>query len=389
MYDHQRLQRSSLSISDNVAHIGRVFHKESWCGAPAILLTVMSRKENAMGRLTAVIKRHWKATLVFLGVGGAGDILKEYGRSKLEDFVADHLGEFGHWLLNDPVSLFTLAVVSCLLLVPAKLTLENRASNQKSLICDRHEQSYDLPSRTRETWVAAVAIVCLVCAALVVFGMLRYHKAAMARSPIKAAPVWAAEKPAIPPPARKPHHVVPHHGSACTPKTGKWYPDYNSVPGGPRLDRPMVVANLGTSPLLMSQIGGDTYLFMKIVLTNRGEESIVKNWELCLVEDGKPLTYEAAEIPSTGVTIPGAAERITRENSLIDSAIKNPIAHAHTAGGWVTFKIPGTPPVGDLEDKGTLKGDLIFRDYLDHKYFFDMTGSIGTAPNLYVPGAPD
>jgi hypothetical protein len=184
--------------------------------------------------------------------------------------------------------------------------------------------------------------------------------------------------------------------SVCTPKEGKSYPDYSSLPGGPKLERPMVVVNTGEFPMGGAEVAGNTLLFFKLVLTNRGEASIVKNWEICLVHDGKPFLYQPAEIPADGVPITGSSEKITPDKSLIDSVIKTPIEHAHTAGGWVVFKIPGTDLVKDwASGKEKIVGSMRFKDYLDHQSSFDFVMNTFSKsdidkhkPELYVPGAP-
>jgi hypothetical protein len=146
---------------------------------------------------------------------------------------------------------------------------------------------------------------------------------------------------------------------------------------------------MGMMPLLAQEYMGNTLLFVKIVLTNRGEASIVKNWDVCLILDGKPFIYPIAAIPPQGITT-GTIEKITPEDSLVDKAIRVPIEHAHTAGGWVCFKIPGTELIKSWTSKKEIpKGSIRFKDYLDHWYSFEFDGGGFSAEiqDLYVPGA--
>ena len=99
--------------------------------------------------------------------------------------------------------------------------------------------------------------------------------------------------------------------------------------------------NTGTYPVLVVAINEVNLLVFELVITNRGEASIAKNWELCLVHDGKPIRFNPAKIPPEGIPV-SATERITPDKSLVDNAIRVPIEHAHTAGGWVVFKVSDT-----------------------------------------------
>jgi len=181
----------------------------------------------------------------------------------------------------------------------------------------------------------------------------------------------------------------PKDATPCTMKDGKYYRDYLSLPGGPKLRRPMLVVNTGTLPYVGADVTGTFQLFLELVLTNRGEASIVKNWEVCLIHNNKPFIFDSAEIPTSGVLITGTSERITPEKSLVDNVIRTPIEHAHTAGGWVAFTIPNK----ELEDslisgKEVVKGSIRFKDYLDHKYSFDFEAGVPGKVQTYVPGAP-
>jgi hypothetical protein len=179
-----------------------------------------------------------------------------------------------------------------------------------------------------------------------------------------------------------------HKGETpCTPKLGKFYSDYSALPGGPKLERPMLVLNMGTYPFVMAEINGTNLLAFELVISNRGEASIAKNWELCLVHEGKPVLFAPARIPSDGIVI-SANDRITPEKSLIDHAIQIPVEHAKTAGGWAVFKADDASVLAGLRSgKETVSGSIRFKDYLDHLSSFEFEGATGKAPDIYVPGA--
>jgi hypothetical protein len=212
---------------------------------------------------------------------------------------------------------------------------------------------------------------------------------------IDTGPRYFVEKPptiaAIPPKSVPSHHVSfekDRPNNPCIPKTGRFYSDPTKLPGGPKLQRPELIMNFGSTPFFAQEVADETMLYFELVITNRGEASIVKGWELCLVVNGKTKTYQVAQIPVSGVAIPGSYWRITRDNSLVDNAIRNPIDHAHTAGGWVVFKMPGTLATNGLTNPD-LVGTIVFRDYLDHKSTAAFARNPESKVDFYVPGAPN
>jgi hypothetical protein len=268
-------------------------------------------------------------------------------------------------------------------------------------LLDHREQP--IPQKSTKKWLPlTIAVSLAVIVGTSVILAVNFRKLRVA-SPSDTHPTIApvATNPSIPPkPTTKQHLVArkktvefkPQKGTACDPAGGKIYTDYLSLPGGPQLQRPMVVINTGSSPFGAGQINDDTLIVFELVLTNRGEASIIKNWELCILHDNKPLIYQTAPIPTAGLSIAGTNERILPEQSLVDSAIKTPIEHAHTAGGWVAFRISGTELLKLwASGKEIIRGSIRYKDYLDHTYSFPFDGP-GTfskpTMDLYLPGAP-
>jgi hypothetical protein len=100
-------------------------------------------------------------------------------------------------------------------------------------------------------------------------------------------------------------------------------------------------------------------LLFQVEVTNRGEPSIAKDWELCLVATDQTVRRFRAEELSAN-----EFERFKQlgenANSLADVAFKEPIQRGRAVNGWVLFHLP---PDLKLE---TLTGSLQCRDYLDH-----------------------
>lgn len=184
--------------------------------------------------------------------------------------------------------------------------------------------------------------------------------------------------------------------NACSPKGGGRYAEDKDIPGGPTLQRPMIIVEKGTFHFVITTLNGNTVFLFQTVLVNRGEASIVKDWRLCLVgDDGKPSTYEPAEIPEAGIPVDGAT--IMPTDDLIDAAMKTQIQHGSTQGGWVAFKIPGLEldqAIGTKRKK-ILIGAISYQDYLSHTYSrnlaysLDVSPAVGNSPpaDLYIPGA--
>jgi hypothetical protein len=244
-------------------------------------------------------------------------------------------------------------------------------------------------------WVAAGLAILFLCLGSI--GTYRqYRKEHPKESPMAVGKPTAIPytSPVPPSPKRKTIKISkPLVRTPCTPSWAKREVDYADLPGGPNLQKPVLVINIGTMPIVITTVNGDTLILFDLVLTNRGEASIVKNWELCLIRDKKPVIYQATEIPREGITVD--TETILPNMSLVDNAIKNPIEHAHTAGGWVAFKIPGTEfDINFATGKEPLSGGVQFRDYLDHpQYFGFVSGHVDIVEKLphrdyYVPGSP-
>lgn len=99
-------------------------------------------------------------------------------------------------------------------------------------------------------------------------------------------------------------------------------------------------------------------LLFQVEVTNRGEPSIAKDWELCLVATDQTVRRFRAEELSA-IEFDRFKQLGENTNSLADVAFKEPIQRGRAVSGWVLFHLP---PDLKLE---TLTGSLQCRDYLD------------------------
>jgi hypothetical protein len=132
----------------------------------------------------------------------------------------------------------------------------------------------------------------------------------------------------------------------------------------------------------------DQYLFLnELSVTNRGEDSIVKDWEVCLVVDGKPLTFKPGLIPKDDVMLQ-TGEKITNDQTLTEKAIREPIKHGNVLTGWVAFSVPKELALRLMAAPRMPDGAFRFEDYLAHTYSYDFVGGPNSAlKNMpYIPG---
>lgn len=166
----------------------------------------------------------------------------------------------------------------------------------------------------------------------------------------------------------------PDETNACMKAApGKHYSNYSQLPGGPNEKRPWVVISTGDWNGGVGVLGNETFFLFELTLVDRGEASIVKDWRICLVQEGMPVMYRASEIPPAGfpVQIGDAVKTIPVSDSLPEKTISTPVAYGNTAVGWILFKIPGTVIHDEFVQKHKRQFAIQFKDYLDHEYTFD------------------
>ena len=173
----------------------------------------------------------------------------------------------------------------------------------------------------------------------------------------------------------------------CTMKVGTYYPTPLDLPGGPELRRPIFQAE-GAYEVAWSWYSDRYLILMEIALTNRGEESIVKNWELCLIDRGTAVHFQPGPLPDGGVTL-STGESVTKNNALIEETATNPIKHGQRLVGWVAFSVPRDLAIRFRDAASGPSGSITCEDYLSHEYSYDFVGlSANETPKekVYVPG---
>ena len=159
----------------------------------------------------------------------------------------------------------------------------------------------------------------------------------------------------------------------CTLKHGKTYffDSLGTMPGGPNLKRPWIVAkplrvlfenrSIADDPQLSTP--SDSYdLLFEISVTSRGEPTVAKDWSLCMVHEGKPFFYTSQKV------LPSDVESYEDKVSLEQATAAAPIERGHLVAGWISFRVPK-----DVIQE--FVGSIEYRDYLEKRYF---TGFVTT-----------
>jgi hypothetical protein len=188
----------------------------------------------------------------------------------------------------------------------------------------------------------------------------------------------------------------------CSAPVGKsiFYPqdEISKMPGGANAKKPSLVVTEIHQTMSFQDIqkAEQLSLFMEVSVTNRGEASTVRNWSLCLVQDGKALRYTTDEIPIDGIGVAVWSEdkksvktlHFSRDTSLPELTMQ-PVEHGRTETGWLLFNV--APSFKDNLVRGKhLLGSLEFTDYLEEKSLVEFDCCTGNGNfDLYVPGAKE
>jgi hypothetical protein len=173
--------------------------------------------------------------------------------------------------------------------------------------------------------------------------------------------------------------------SACDVE-GTYYERTVDLPGGPKLVRPVFELE-GMYFTFRRWVTDKYWVFMELAITNRGEKSLVKDWELCVDDNGVARELMPSSVPEP-VTVPDTKQTVvTNADTLMETAVQNPIDHGQRAVGWVVFSVPESLATKIREDNSRFKGVIRFRDYLSHKYSFFFNANGAQSADVYVPGA--
>jgi hypothetical protein len=142
--------------------------------------------------------------------------------------------------------------------------------------------------------------------------------------------------------------------------TGHGLSGLGDLPGGPKLTKPYFLL-LPKNAEYTQWSDGSIDLLFEVEITNRGESSIAKDWQLCMVKtDNTPVEF----LPST--FIPEEQTLGPHAVSLVDAVYNTPVGHAQTVKGWILFKVPADVPL----KFPNMYGKLGCRDYLEHPSSF-------------------
>lgn len=177
---------------------------------------------------------------------------------------------------------------------------------------------------------------------------------------------------------------TPRPRTPCSLKGGTYYANARDIPGGENLGRPAFELENARPYFVWYSQGDKDWMLIEVAITSRGEDSIVKDWELCLEEDKKASLYQPSDLPSKVITIL-TGEKISSDMLLTETAVKNPITHGHRVVGWVAFTLP--KETAQECHKKMPSGSIRFKDYLAHTYSWDFSPFSYTGNgDVYVPG---
>ena len=106
------------------------------------------------------------------------------------------------------------------------------------------------------------------------------------------------------------------------------------------------------------------------------------------MRDGKALMFQAGSVPDKGVTL-STGERITRDQTLMERAIKEPIKHGRALSGWIAWSVPKELATLIISGKIPPTGAIRLKDYLAHTYSYDFIPDPNTEvpkKKVYIPG---
>lgn len=205
----------------------------------------------------------------------------------------------------------------------------------------------------------SIAILVILVAGGIAYGVLRYHSRHQPARLTLAAPtgfMGGISTGSIPVTMSKGRLIrVPPSERPCSIATSSYGQDgLEGLPGGPNLKRPRLLIDARNFSITAWSTPPPRFddLFFQVDLTNRGESSIAKDWRLCLIHGKEALYFDAQIVdPSQGL-------------DLSQSTFSNSVEHGHSARGWLRFHVPQE----DVD--ASLSGSLQCKDYLEHTYQF-------------------
>ena len=134
---------------------------------------IETRERNTLWASAAsVLRKHWATFLSLVGVTGIGDLIREYFRTKVEDYAVSKLGWFGDLLVANPVTLTEIGIVLALVLLTVMVASESSKELPSAIYQDAHRPFMKPPTSKR--WLASFISAMTIIIAVVCFGTYRH-----------------------------------------------------------------------------------------------------------------------------------------------------------------------------------------------------------------------
>lgn len=126
-----------------------------------------------MDRIETALRKHWRVLLALLGASSSLDLLKNWVRGKIMDWVLSNLGKSGEWIFLDPWSILTVTTI-CVVIVMGLKVLVHSGKLITSTILD-HQQKELRYHRASIRWQATFGSLAVIVVALMAYGLYRYQ----------------------------------------------------------------------------------------------------------------------------------------------------------------------------------------------------------------------
>ena len=238
-----------------------------------------------------------------------------------------------------------------------------RAAKKSSVIFDGYHKPAKMRKWLSSGWAKIIGIIVIVGSALYGYSSWAQH-----HRPLKppAAPTIVSLRTSYPIPVVVNEIKLAPLNRVIWPcafgaKKGYGIPGLSSLPGGPQLKHPYLLLESSWIVLETENQNGaeNAAMVFEVGVTNRGSESIAKDWELCLVGSDKKAHLFSAESMLNTVHPELGGEWV----SLRDKTQSVPIPHGGYVKGWLLFNIPKEALAQPLA------GSIQCRDYLERRSF--------------------
>ncbi len=110
-----------------------------------------------MHKIIDSLHKHFKTLLPIIGVAGLTDLIREFVRLKLMEWIYSNLGSAGQWLRNYPVGVFTLGLILALFVLAVFVLLEAFSKPDASAIVDLNQRPFLIRPMVTKRWAIGFA----------------------------------------------------------------------------------------------------------------------------------------------------------------------------------------------------------------------------------------